>query len=700
MLTLIFCCLVINEIAHAPADPNAEYVELLHTGSSRLTLSGATLYDERGAPRLISARPLQLEPGEYLVLVRDGEVFSQSFPGVPFLQVAGWPSLNNNGDRVAIAQDGIELDAVAYDADWGRGPESLERIDPSGPSHHRVNWRPSSSIGTPGRRNSRYAPDSTPPSLTYAEVFHPDSALVVFSEPVLPAPASAFGGGMIQWQTDSSAVLARTPGLAGWDGQDAATLEARQIQDLFGNTALTTSLEVARAPRPGELVVSERLVRLLADPFDGLPDQVRFLELWNVSGALLSVRGLTLDGQQSDSGDRATAAVPFVPRAVPPRTAVVLSEDPEAARSAFSLDASQDVRGVASAILRESRLTLTSRQGQSIDRAAYDAAWFDPVLGERGRTLSRISDDGISPLAWAADPQGASPGAHSPWNAPRRPSPGGVLFSEVLFHALNGQAEFIELLLREEADLNGLHVVIDRAPAPPDSVRIVYRPTALPAGTLVTAVFPVSGVATADLPSHFRLAYPESNGPLLPLVGSQALRNGGVTMELRSGDGVLLDRVSLTPDQHAPDLASAAGISLERVDPDGPSMEATNWVSARAAQGATPGQPFSGAGLLGSATAPPGGGVLNVWPRVFDPREGPVAVDFGTREQAAVQVHIYHRSGQRVRSLLLQSAGGLGRVYWDGRDESGRPLGPGIFLIFVRDSDGVPHRSLVVLANR
>ncbi len=178
MFTLLLCCLVINEIAHAPTDSRTEYVELLHAGSSRLTLTGATLYAERSAPRPISARPLQIEPGSFIVLVRDGEAFSQTFPGVPFLEVAGWPSLNNAGDRVAIAVDGIELDAVAYDAEWGRGPESLERLDPAGPSHHRINWRPSLSIGTPGRRNPRYAPDTPPPRLIYAAVFDPDLSLI------------------------------------------------------------------------------------------------------------------------------------------------------------------------------------------------------------------------------------------------------------------------------------------------------------------------------------------------------------------------------------------------------------------------------------------------------------------------------------------------------------------------------------------
>jgi hypothetical protein len=705
MLTLIVCCLVINEIAHAPADPSAEYVELLHTGSARLDLSGATLYDERHVPRLISARPLQLEPGEYLVLVRDGEAFSQAFPGVPFLQVAGWPSLNNDGDRVAIALDGIELDAVAYLAAWGRGPESLERVDPAGPSYHRVNWRPSLSSGTPGQQNSRYAPDSTPPSLIYAEVFHPDSAFVVFSEPVMPAPASAFGGGVVQWQTDSSAFLTQTPFLTDWSPDlNPATLNAFQIQDLFGNSTPATTVEVARAPGVGELVLSERLVRPLANSFDGLPDQVRFTEIWNPSGALLSARGLRLHGRASDAGDQVVTTVQFLPRAVAPGATIVLAENPAAHRSAFSLGSSQDVRVVGSEILRESGLTLIGRRGKVIDRAAYHAAWFDPVLGERGYALSRISEDGLSPLAWAADPLGVSPGVHRHWDSPRHPMPGDVVFSEVLFHARNGQAEFIEFLIRDEADLNGLYVVIDRAPAPPDSVRIVYRPMVLPAGAIVTVILPLSGVAVTDLASHLRSAYPDSEGTLLPLAGSHALRNDGVTMELRSGLGTLLDRVSLHPDHHAADLASVAGISLERVDPDGASSEATNWVSARAAEGATPGRPFSGPSAAtlpsGSDARSPRSGALNVQPQVFDPLEGPVTVEFAIQEQAAVQVEVYTRSGRRVRSLLLQAAGGQGRVYWDGRDESGRQVRPGIYLVFVRAPDGAPHKKLVVLARR
>ncbi|NNE69247.1 MAG: lamin tail domain-containing protein, partial [Rhodothermales bacterium] len=287
LATLLFCCLVINEIAYAPPNQGSEYVELFNAGASVIDLADATLYDSTRRPRPVVDRSLTLKAGAYVVLVQDPTAFEASFPGVPFLPVSGWPTLNNTGDEVGISVGGVEVDLVAYQPDWSNSPAPLERIDPQGPSSHPVNWTSSPTGGTPGAINAAYRPDRDPPRMIYAERFLTDSLLVVFSEPVVPVGAAAFGARSVRWSNDSTAWAAGSP---------PGPARVQGVEDLFGNRTSETGMATVGLPETGEVIITERLLRPVSDPFDGVPDQTRFVELWNAGKRAVSVRGLRLQG--------------------------------------------------------------------------------------------------------------------------------------------------------------------------------------------------------------------------------------------------------------------------------------------------------------------------------------------------------------------------------------------------------------------
>ena len=156
---------VINEVMYDPPAPQPaanEWLEVLNRSDRALSLGGVAVADEAGVSDPVPG-PLVLAPGTFAVLVRDGEAFAAAYPGVPFVEVDGFPTLNNSGDRPALVLGGAELDAVPYAPSWGGADASLERRDADGPSVQ-ANFATTTDPagGTPGAPNSRSVPSGPP----------------------------------------------------------------------------------------------------------------------------------------------------------------------------------------------------------------------------------------------------------------------------------------------------------------------------------------------------------------------------------------------------------------------------------------------------------------------------------------------------------------------------------------------------------
>ncbi|PSQ84492.1 MAG: hypothetical protein BRD40_01150, partial [Bacteroidetes bacterium QS_1_65_9] len=195
---------VVNEILYDPADPGSEFVELLNRSESAVTLQGLQLADARQDSVTVSDAPVTIPAGDFLVLAQDSAGFAAQFPDAPNAPVepSSWPQLNNGGDAVIVYTGGATLDSVRYDPGWGGGDGvSLERLDPAAASNDAGNFASSTAEGggTPGARNSVFAPDRSPPRLTSVRVFDDGDMLrALFSEPLDPASVApsdfALGG--------------------------------------------------------------------------------------------------------------------------------------------------------------------------------------------------------------------------------------------------------------------------------------------------------------------------------------------------------------------------------------------------------------------------------------------------------------------------------------------------------------------------
>ncbi len=80
------------------------------------------------------------------------------------------------------------------------------------------------------------------------------------------------------------------------------------------------------------------------------------------------------------------------------------------------------------------------------------------------------------------------------------------------------------------------------------------------------------------------------------------------------------------------------------------------------------------------------------------PFRGATTIEFGVVAPAPVSLAVYSPSGRRVRVLIDGAVGaGVHRIDWDGRDDSGHPVPPGLYLLRLDAPDGSRTRRTVLL---
>ena len=261
--------LVLNEVMYDPPTPQPsgnEWVEVLNTTPGPLDLGGLAVADASATSGPVPDGTT-LAPGAYAVLVRDGANFAAAYPGVAFIELGGFPALNNSGDRPALVLGPTEVDAVPYTPSWGGSDASLERRDPNGSSTSAANFGTTTDPagGTPGAQNSLFAPDVTGPMLVDATASDDGRTITVTTdESVDPASvtASAFsvtGGPAVTAASYDNTALAVTLTLSAPLAPGTSTLTATNLRDAVGNTTASSSTTVLYDPdlTPPTLLVAE-----------------------------------------------------------------------------------------------------------------------------------------------------------------------------------------------------------------------------------------------------------------------------------------------------------------------------------------------------------------------------------------------------------------------------------------------------------
>ncbi|MBK7943026.1 MAG: lamin tail domain-containing protein [Flavobacteriales bacterium] len=272
---------VINEILADPTPvlglPEAEYVEVLNTSSTKTFDLGGWTFSDGGTPAALPS--VLLPPGTFAILTDDAN--AALFAGFgTVVSIGSFPALNNDGDPLALRDDNGQLiDTVTYALAWYNdavkddGGWSLERRDPTTPCSSAANWTASTDPqgGTPGAQNSVFAivPDTQAPALVAAQVLTPDQLRLLFNEPMDLASLAA-GTYTLDPPVAVNTVVVENPLAVRLDLAAALvvgqlyTVTAADVQDCPGNaigTANTAQLALPEAPTAGDVGDQRAAVR-------------------------------------------------------------------------------------------------------------------------------------------------------------------------------------------------------------------------------------------------------------------------------------------------------------------------------------------------------------------------------------------------------------------------------------------------------
>ena len=428
---------VVTEIMYAPPSASTEFVELYNRSDKTIDLGTLRIADEDRDFTSFAPPLTPLVPDERVVLVRDPSAFNTAFPEVAHRTPDSWNALNNGGDTVILrhAPSATDLDTVPYEPSWGgSNGRSLERIDPRGPSTHPSNFASSTAPAgaTPGARNSRYAPDRAPPTVTFAEQTDSMAAAVIFGEPVqsetVTPDAFQFSEATVtraSLRADSVAKLTLS------EAPTATTISVSGVRDLVGNRLEEATHPFAQRPTPGALVVNEILFDPRADDFDDRPNQVEYIELYSLADHPVTLNGLLLTDRPTETGTADTihagqrrvlspgtfAVVAAAPSgATMPQQSQLATAFPEAPLSSdavafLPVDANQ------LGLRNDGDLIRVHRRDRAlVTEVDYSPDWHTSGLADtKGTALERISPTGgaDAPDNWTSSTRssGGTPGA-------------------------------------------------------------------------------------------------------------------------------------------------------------------------------------------------------------------------------------------------------------------------------------------------
>ena len=249
---------------------------------------------------------------------------------------------------------------------------------------------------------------------------------------------------------------------------------------------------------------------------------------------------------------------------------------------------------------------------------------------------------------------------------------GVVVISEIMYQPKADAPEWAELrnLEKKEIELKGLTIEDERArPVPiPDAVL-------LPEGYLIL---------TQNI-EEFRAAHPETpkETPVvqLPL---PALNNDGDLVRLMQ-NGELIDEMRYEKRN------GRRGQSLERRDPKIPSRLKENWLLSVDPTGSTPGRPNT------AEFDAPKQPKMTAAPNPFDPRETAVQLQYEAPLSANITLRVFNSAGVPQRELLYDAPrGGKQTVAWDGRNDAGSYVAPGIYIVMLLAIEDGRHSATAI----
>src|SRR6187399_90343 len=254
-----------------------------------------------------------------------------------------------------------------------------------------------------------------------------------------------------------------------------------------------------------------------------------------------------------------------------------------------------------------------------------------------------------------------------------------MVINEILFNPKSGASDYVEFYNRSNKifDANKLYIANRNSSGAINSPKLI--------STIPYYVFPGDYIVVTEDAVNLPLNYMVQNPDAVFVVSSMpSFPDDKGDVILLNLQGAVVDEVKYLDDWQFALIANPDGLSLERIDPDGISQEATNWHSAASTAGyGTPTYKNSQFKLLASINA-----AIEVTPKVFSPdndgRDNIATIQYKTTEPGYVaNITIYDANGRPVRNLVKNGTLGLqGYWIWDGLDDKKLKLPVGTYILF------------------
>jgi hypothetical protein len=254
-----------------------------------------------------------------------------------------------------------------------------------------------------------------------------------------------------------------------------------------------------------------------------------------------------------------------------------------------------------------------------------------------------------------------------------------MVINEILFNPKSGGYDYVEFYNRSNKiiDANKLYVANRNSSGIISSTKLI--------STIPYYIFPGDYIVVTEDAINLSLDYKVQNPDAVFVVSSlPSFPDDEGDVVLLNSQGAVVDEVKYKDDWQFALLADLNGVSLERIDPDGISQEATNWHSAASTAGfGTPTYKNSQYKLLQTINA-----TVEITPKVFSPdndgRDDIATIQYKTTEPGYVaNITIYDANGRPVRNLVKNATLGLqGYWIWDGLDDKKLKLPVGTYILF------------------
>ncbi len=275
------------------------------------------------------------------------------------------------------------------------------------------------------------------------------------------------------------------------------------------------------------------------------------------------------------------------------------------------------------------------------------------------------------------------------------------IINEILFNPRSGGFDFVEFYNNSNKifDASQLYIANRNSSGVISSIKVL---SAVP-----FYVFPGDYIVETEDAENLAMQYLVKNPDNVLVISSPpSFSDDEGDVVALNFQGNVVDEVKYKDDWHFKLIDNDEGVSLERIDPAGPSQDETNWHSAASTAGyATPTYKNSQYKLVNNINA-----TIEVVPKVFSP-DNDGHDDIATIQYAVTKpgyianVTIFDAAGRPVRDLVRNGTPGLkGYWNWDGLDDKGLKLPVGTYVVFTEiftlQGKKEKFRNAIVLARK